>query len=376
MALRVAPLAARQESTPVALIELGWNRVSLPLAPYGREAFLFVNSVEVEMIDPDLFGKLQKLCQRTFPDRLDQRLSRIERLQGERHPMLALTLSWRRGKHPGVERLVLRSYGDAWTWWSTDDPYKAQREWEMMRWLFAHGLPVPHLYALGRAQSDDSLLMAWVPGRSAASILDRDPSGGEGSEAQQAVIGALGELLAVLHQLTPGPSARERLPTITLPGELARLAELAHQYGDAGMVEAVHELRAQNVEVLPPCVLHGDPHLANVLCDARGITALLHWENSAYGDPRWDVARVTSWLRGREADLHRHFCEAYVAHGGILPTDLAFWEALVAVQQWVTATWVRAACGESPALADLPTWKEQAWRALTRLRQDVPSITA
>jgi hypothetical protein len=42
------------------------------------------------MIQADLFAELQRLCLRSFPERLDQRISQVEIIASERHPMLGL----------------------------------------------------------------------------------------------------------------------------------------------------------------------------------------------------------------------------------------------------------------------------------------------
>lgn len=312
------------------------------------------------MIRPSEFAELQKLCLRSFPERLDQRISQFESLDGDRHPMLGLALSWREGRQPRVERLVMRRYADRWTWWMLDDPSKAGREWAILRWLYGVGMPVPRLYACGQQNGAGFTLMARLQG--------------QGCPAQAACLGELAALLARLHQLVPLEAVRQALPLVLLSEELGRLDEIAHRLHDDGLIEALSDLLVEEVEVYPPCVLHGDPHLANALCDARGITALLDWENSALGDPRWDVARTTNWLRLHQAEeLASCFCGAYEEQAGWRLSDMSFWEALTAVQSWAVVAW---ACTTAPPgsalaqrlLAHVDLWHGRAWRALRRLR--------
>ena len=289
------------------------------------------------MISPSEFSELQKLCQRSFPERLDQRISRVEALAGGRAQMRALTLSWRSGWRTEVERLILRRYADSWTSWTMEDRDKAQREWAVMRWLYGEGLPVPKVYASGSESGDDFVLMAHVPGR--RRLLDKE----SGPASTEPYVRELASLLARLHQLAPPDSVRQVLPAVAVVEELDRLRDVAGSCADAGLNEVLDELLAKEVEVCPSCVLHGDPGFANVLCDVRGITALLNWENSALGDPRWDVARVVNWLHTCQAEEWvEGFCTAYEDASGQSLSNMDFWETLTATQNWALAAWVGA----------------------------------
>jgi aminoglycoside phosphotransferase (APT) family kinase protein len=322
------------------------------------------------VIQATLFAELQKLCLRSFPERLDQRISQVETLADGPHPTLSLTLSWRRGHQPGVERLVVRRYSDRWTWWSSDDRAKAQREWTVLRWLYGEGLPVPKVYALGAEQEPALLLMARASGRPSAPV----PGAGAAVALDEGHVDALASLLANLHQLTPPEVVREVLPTVTVIQELRRMGEMAEHSGNEGMIEAVGELGAmlaiENLEMLPSCVLHGDVRLANMLSDARGITNMLGWENSAFGDPRWDVACLVDNLHGYRAEgLADRFCAAYASQVASAPTHLLFWQALVAVHRWTVGSQAQHCTGADLLESQLGLWDETAWRTLTRLRQ-------
>ena len=314
------------------------------------------------MIDPALFGELQKLCLRSFPERLEQRISQIQALGGGRHPMLGFSLAWHEGRQPRVERLIVRRYADPWTEWALDDRRKAQREWAVMRWLYGRGWPVPQLYASGTEGEERFLLLARVPGV---------PCSPEQARAQ-AIVDALARQVAQLHQLMPPDSVRETLPRVSVDGELARLGELARCCQAGELNEAIAELRAEKPEERPPCVLHGDFRFEVALCDARGITALLGWENAALGDPRWDQARIVNDLRSHRADaLAERFCTVYRERVGAPLADLTFWEALAAVQTWTLIEWVRdrAPSGDAESLLSrYASTRERAWRSLTRLR--------
>ena len=322
------------------------------------------------MIQAALFAELQKLCLRSFPERLGQRISQVETLASEPSPMLGLTLSWRRGHQPGIERLIVRRYSDRRTWWSLDDPVKAQREWVVLRWLYGEGIAVPKVYALGAEQEPALLLMARSPGRPSAPVQ----GAGTTVTLQEWHVDALAGLLADLHQPTPPDAVRQVLPAVTVTEELRRMAVMAEHSRNDGMMEAVDELNdmlvAENLEMLPSCVLHGDVRLANVLSDARGITAILGWESSAFGDPRWDVACIVNDLNSYHAEgLADRFCTAYASQAAAAPAHLLFWQTLIAVHRWIVGSQMQQRAGGALSESEVGLWGETAWRTLTRLRQ-------
>jgi len=341
------------------------------------------------MIDPALFAELRDLCLRSFPERLEQRLSQVESIAADRHSGLAFTLSWREGARPRVERLLLRRYADGWTWWSFQDGQKAQREWTVMRWLYGEGLPLPRVYALSARDTDPFLLLERPSGQTLATRRDRKATGSHVSGGQahpsedpselRLCVDALATLLARLHRATAPDSVRKVLPRVVLDQELERVAHIAQRCEDRALMATVLELTQEQVEVFPPCVLHGDPQLASLRYDARGATAWLDWENSALGDPRWDVACVVNDLQGDQArPLADRLCEIYADRAGPQLHDMIYWQALTATHRWAMHRWALQA-----GLAQVPTEdtqdelslsmrlerrREQAQRALTRLR--------
>jgi aminoglycoside phosphotransferase len=240
-----------------------------------------------------------------------------------------------------------------------------------MRWLFGRGLPVPQVYASGTEGEHEYLLMPNVLGTRAQAT-------------NEAHVEALAALLAQVHRLTAPQGVRHALPEAALEQELARLRDIAYRCQADPLIEATMELyaelNAEQTEVPPLCVLHGDPRFENVLCDARGVTALLGWENAALGDPRWDIARVVNDLRSHQADaLVERFCAVYQDRGGQPPSNLTYWETLVAVQSWTLVEWVHEHVPHEDTkgiLSERERWQERAWRALTGLRHERSSVTA
>jgi aminoglycoside phosphotransferase (APT) family kinase protein len=340
------------------------------------------------MIDPELFAELRDLCLRSFPERLEQRLSQIAPVVEGRHPGLAFTLSWREGARPRVERLLLRRYADGWTRWASQDGQKAQREWTVMRWLYGEGLPLPKVYALSTNDADPFLLLERPSGQTLGSRREEQVTtnhmlGGQAHQSEDTSgfwprIDALATLLVRLHRLPAPDSVCAALPRVIRDKELERAAHIAQRCEDWALMETVQELVQEQVEVLPPCVLHGDPQFASLHYDARGVTAWLDWENSALGDPRWDVARVADELQGdRASSLADRFCEIYADRAGLQLHDMNYWQALTATHRWAMYRWaLQAGQVEIPTRGTqdasllsgrLEGHREQAQRALTRL---------
>jgi aminoglycoside phosphotransferase (APT) family kinase protein len=349
----------------------------------------------INMIDPALFAELRDLCLRSFPERLEQRLAQVEPIATGRKPGRAFTLSWREGARPRVERLLLRRYADDWTWWSFQDGQKAQREWTVMRWLYGEGLPLPKVYARSTTDADPFLLLERPSGQTLISGRDGQEttdhvSGGQAYQSKDTLgrrlcVEALAVLLARLHRSTVPDSVREVLPRVVLDQELERVAHIAQRCGDRALMETVRELIQEQVEALPPCVLHGDPQLSSLQYDARGITAWLDWENSALGDPRWDVACVVNELQVDQAPpLADRFCEIYADRTGLQLHDMFYWQALTATHRWATHKWALQAGSaqvpttdtqdELPLSMRIERHREQAQWALIRL-QDIRKET-
>jgi aminoglycoside phosphotransferase (APT) family kinase protein len=301
------------------------------------------------MIETSEYAELQKLCQRSFPERLDQSLTGMRLLPDNEYPTLAFSLTWHEGRRPRVEHLLLRQYGDRRTPWSLDDGDEAQREWLVIRWLYSLGFPVSLPYASGIAGGHGYLLMARPEGST--------PRASEDAVRFTARVKEVAKLLARLHSRSPPETVREALPEVHARDEIMRIHDLALQRGDNSLREASDKLEEMQVQEYPLCVVHGDPRLDVVRCDAQGITALLGWETAALGDPRWDVAGFAVHLRaGRAKDLVAPFWAAYSAQTESQPAEREYWEALAALQRWAWG---------SPA-ADFG-WREETWRALTRL---------
>jgi aminoglycoside phosphotransferase (APT) family kinase protein len=105
---------------------------------------------------------------------------------------------------------------------------------------------------------------------------------------------ALGETMARLHRLDPGPvrarlaqSGAEGLTVASLVSMMATSAEL---FGRADLVAAARWLEAHPPTPAPEVVCHGDLHPFNVLVDADGTVTVLDWSASLLGPAAYDLA--------------------------------------------------------------------------------------
>lgn len=324
----------------------------------GCGVFCFVDKM-TRLTTPEII-ELQNLCRRSLPERLDQHVSQFALDEDGRHRTLSFVLTWSESRCPRVERLQVRGYLDEWTMWAAHDAAKAQRDWQVMSWLYTAGLQVPCVYAAG----EDYVLME----RSIGHSVGLSDDGWRGLVTPR--IDTFASLLAQLHRQQPPERVRQVLHVIEIDAELSRLGEIARQCLDIGLEEAMAEFKvwlgAQERKVAPPCVLCGEAILAHAQIDARGVT-LPCWQDAALGDARWDVARTVAWLRARHADdLAARFLDAYRARA--IVDDLDVWNALVGVQNWALADWMHARQPGHPRAAERSTWIELTWRTLARLK--------
>lgn len=304
---------------------------------------------------------VQELCRHSFPDRLDQHVSQFALEQDERHRALSFMLTWRESRRPRVERLHVRGYLDGWTVWTAGDPNQARRDWEVLRWLYGLGLPVPRVYAVG----EDYVLMEQPTGRTIESL-------GQGWHKQVAAqIERFAFLLAQLHRRTPPDAVRQLLPVITLTELMAQLSRSARECLDGELDEAMSALKiwlGTESEGTSLCVLCGEAIFAYARIGAQGIT-LPCWQDAALGDPRWDVARAIGWLQVHHADdLSEHLLDAYRAQSDAALFNLDAWIALTALTNWALADRLRFQQPEHPRVAERNDWIELTWRALTRIK--------
>lgn len=217
-----------------------------------------------------------------------------------------------------------------------EDPGAREQELEVLRAVYAAGVPVPEPLWL----HDDrrGLAMERVDGEGIARRLLRDD---RYARARAALPGQLAAAAAATHAVDPGA-----IPSLEAPDKPAALAAIEGLEGELDRLGepqpalelGLRWLRRHLPEPTLPTLVHGDFRLGNVLAGEAGLTAVLDWELCHVGDPVEDLGWmcIRSWrfgcdqrpaagLGSRDALL-----EAYRSAGGrqVTRDQLFFWEAL------------------------------------------------
>lgn len=137
----------------------------------------------------------------------------------------------------------------------------------------AVGVPAPEVVALG----PEYMIAAEVPGRPLAP-----------EESHAAVLRAAGQAVRRAHSIV-GASAVAW--TARLRGALDNLEVLPS--GLAGPVREVVPPFVESVSDVTPVLLHGDLHLRHLFAVDGELTGVLDWGDTAYGDPLFDLARLS-----------------------------------------------------------------------------------
>lgn len=149
----------------------------------------------------------------------------------------------------------------------------APREALAMRAASAAGLPVPAIVAVGELDGHPALLMAHVPGETAAAALSAQP------ERAASIGERMGRLLGAINRI-PAPAG------LAPPDAwLARAGPALLPYAER-LLALPH----------PDRLLHLDYHPENVLVAGDAITGVIDWTNTLPGPPHLDLGRSRAIL--------------------------------------------------------------------------------
>jgi aminoglycoside phosphotransferase (APT) family kinase protein len=223
-------------------------------------------------------------------------------------------------------RLVVRRYR---VFGSYDRGKKARREYRTFELVRRHGIPAPQPVYL-----DEGGTILGVPG-----IVTRYVEGSQVTSPSKpaAWARALAEMLARIHRTPCSPEiegylldadseASWFLRSDTVPDYME-----AHPQGAAVWAAARDVLPGlQNVE---PTLVHIDYWPGNILWSGDRITAVVDWEEAAYGDQGIDVAycRMQMILKGM-GSVADEFVDAYEIEAGQRVSNLGFWELAAAAR--------------------------------------------
>jgi aminoglycoside phosphotransferase (APT) family kinase protein len=157
----------------------------------------------------------------------------------------------------------------------------------------------------------------------------------EYAAARRALTGQLGRALAALHAADPAA-----VPGLDATDQLGRHREVLDLSGQA---HPAFELAFRWLEAnrpspsAPPCIVHGDFRLGNVVVGPEGLRAILDWELVHLGDPMEDLGWlcVRAWRFGASKPVagvgeYAELFDAYTAASG-RPVDaqvVRWWEVL------------------------------------------------
>ncbi|WP_350276121.1 aminoglycoside phosphotransferase family protein [Kribbella sp. HUAS MG21] len=140
----------------------------------------------------------------------------------------------------------------------------------------AAGVPAPEVIALGTNY-----------------LITRELAGRPLAEASASVLQAAGRAMRRVHSIAGADAGwRRRLQQVlddldVLPAELAvRVREMLPPF-------------VARVQETAPVLLHGDLHLRHLYAVGGELTGILDWGDAAYGDPVFDLARMS--MAGPEA---------------------------------------------------------------------------
>jgi aminoglycoside phosphotransferase (APT) family kinase protein len=206
---------------------------------------------------------------------------------------------------------------------------KAQREYQALHLLQAHGIPVPqplYLDAEGALLGSPGIVTRFVHGHH---LIDPpDP---------QEWARTMATMLARIHAV---PYSRTAIPFLLDANSdaawFARAAAvpkplLDHEDGQR-VWQAVRDLLPRT-RPEPPVLTHLDYWPGNMLWREGEITAVVDWEEAAAGDPGVDVAyaRMHLLLLGME-DAAQTFLETYEAQTGRPVANMALWDLAAATR--------------------------------------------
>jgi aminoglycoside phosphotransferase (APT) family kinase protein len=201
-------------------------------------------------------------------------------------------------------------------------------EARVIRHARAGGVPAPEVVL--ELAPDDALglgfVMVALPGSTDPEHVLASPP---------ALAGEIAAAMARVHALDP--AGVDHLPRLD---PASGVAGLTAQFVAAGADRPIIALglawlRANMAPAVPPCVVHGDLRIGNVMVEAGHLTGVLDWELAHLGDGHEDLAFgcMTVWRFGRLdreglglTDLAT-FARAYEATGGerFDPARFRFW---------------------------------------------------
>jgi aminoglycoside phosphotransferase (APT) family kinase protein len=242
-----------------------------------------------------------------------------------------------------VFRIVVRRYA---VFADYDRGEKARREFKTLKLLKTHGIPVPQPLYL-----DDKGKLLGTPGivtRYVAGELVVPPSNPPADSPGW--VRALATMLTRIHSIFCDSTVQSFLldanAEATWFARSKAVPDYMKAHPDGALVWKTVRDRLPDLQPVSPALVHIDYWPGNILWDQDRITAVVDWEEAAYGDPGIDVAycRMQLALDGMDQAADE-FLAVYEADMGPV-ANLGFWELAAAARPMLNPVgWVE----ESPA---------------------------
>lgn len=236
------------------------------------------------------------------------------------------------------QQIVLRRYNEA----NGDCAGKARREFQTLSLLQGRGIPAPtpiYLDDNGKLLGSPGIITAFVPGRQIDIAYETHKWADN--------IERLAQMLARIHTTPFDDDTQKLLMNANVEAawflKAGVVPDYMQQHPDGEMVwETVFELLPQ-IQPVPPVLLHLDFWSGNILWDEGRISAVVDWEEAAYGEPGIDVAYfcMELYLLGLEHEVEK-FLRVYEQEIGQQVAHLGLWELAAAARpmihldEWIT----------------------------------------
>ncbi|HEY5269284.1 MAG TPA: phosphotransferase family protein [Anaerolineales bacterium] len=210
---------------------------------------------------------------------------------------------------------------------------KARREFKTFEYLHQYGIPAPeplYLDDTGTLLGTPGIVTRFVPGRLMLSA-PADPL----DWARELAV-----TLAKIHSIPCGAKVQSFLLDANAEATWFLKSDTAPGYmqtypGGTEVWQFLHEA-FPGIRTMPSGLVHIDYWSGNILWHENRISAVLDWEEAAYGDPVIDVAyaRMNMILMGltQSAD---DFLQIYESEMGCKVENIGFWELAAAVRPMI-----------------------------------------
>ena len=319
--------------------------------------------MSIDITDPE---HVTKLTNQAIPvDPLNPiQISEIKNIGTWQHDTVAYDSIWDAGESIP---LVLRFYRSPLTYWQTNDTSKRDREWAVQRRLRLDGLPVPRPIARGESEAGAYIIWRLPLGQGWASLEQRNAADA------RPIVPQLAEFMSRLHSMNHNSLNSEPLYQATVAGTLVRMLLWSREMSNEELRQMIARLKpaVTQLQSWRPRLLHGNPHVGNLITNDDRILAVLNWENAAIGDPRWDVMTSAHWLRQGDVEASERLINWYETFTGKTIDNRPFWWAMISVRLWALKSWTLHATKQSIIPEDLATWADDLQIAQDRAYSDL-----